>query len=429
MFTFKNHTKMKKSVGITIGWLMALLLLGNAPLWAQADAENYFTVTGVVRNKDNRRKLENVNVSVPGTNIGTVTNADGVFSLKIKETESVKGLEISHIGYLNTEVSLKDNKDVSDLTVWMIPAPNLLTEIVIFGDNARGLVEEAIRKIPVNYAADKTRMTAFYRETVQKRRRYISVSEAVIDVNKTAYSDRNPESDRVQIQKGRRLLSQKSADTLAVKVVGGPNLSIYLDVAKNGDALLSEENLNYYDFQLEEPVNLDNRMQYVVSFRPRVSLMYALFYGKLYIDFQKLSFTRAEFSLDMRNRVKAVEAILHKKPLGLRFRPQEVSYLVTYKEQNGKTYLNYIRNEIRFKCDWKKRLFSSGYTVFSEMVVTDRMDSGFEAIPLKKAFRQKQVFYDMVDEYWNEDFWKAYNIIEPTESLEHAVSKLKKQSR
>lgn len=30
--------------------------------------------------------------------------------------------------------------------------------------------------------------------------------------------------------------------------------------------------------------------------------------------------------------------------------------------------------------------------------------------------------------YWNDDFWKTYNIIEPTESLEHAVSKLKKQS-
>ena len=32
-----------------------------------------------MKNKDNKRKLENVNVSVPGTNIGTVTNADGVF--------------------------------------------------------------------------------------------------------------------------------------------------------------------------------------------------------------------------------------------------------------------------------------------------------------------------------------------------------------
>lgn len=72
----------------------------------------------------------------------------------------------------------------------------------------------------------------------------------------------------------------------------------------------------------------------------------------------------------------------------------------------------------------EKRLFSSSYTVFSEMVVTDRK-SDFAAIPSKKAFKEKQVFYDLVDEYWNEDFWKTYNIIEPTESLEHAVSKLK----
>lgn len=420
---------MKKLVGITFGWLMAFLLLGVSPLWAQDEVESYFTVTGIVKNKDNKRKLENVNVSVPGTNIGTVTNADGVFSLKIKDAEVVRGLEVSHIGYLNTQISLKENKDVADLTIWMLPAPNMLNEIVIFGNNARGLVEEAIKKIPANYAVDKNLLTAFYRETVQKRRRYISVSEAVIDVSKTAYSDREPSNDKVQLQKGRRLLSQKTGDTLAVKVVGGPNLSIYLDIVKNGDALLSMENLNYYDFRIEEPVNLDNRMQYVVSFRPRVSLMYALFYGKIYIDFEKLAFTRAEFSLDMQNRVKAVEAILHKKPLGLRFRPQEVSYLVTYKEKDGRTYLNYIRNEIRFKCDWKKRLFSSSYTAFSEMVVTDRKESNFAAIPSKKAFKEKQVFYDMVDEYWNEDFWKAYNIIEPTESLEHAVSKLKKQSR
>ena len=419
---------MKKLASIAVGWLMAFLLLGISPLWAQEEAGNYFTITGIVKNKDNKRKLENVNVSVPGTNIGTVTNADGVFSLKIKGTETILGLEVSHIGYLNSQVSLKDKEDVSDLTIWMLPAPNLLSEIVVFGNNARGLVEEAIKKIPVNYSVDKNLLTAFYRETVQKRRRYISVSEAVIDVSKTAYSDREPSNDRVQLQKGRRLLSPKTSDTLAVKVVGGPNLSIYLDIVKNGDALLSMENLNYYDFHIEEPVNLDNRMQYVVSFRPRVSLMYALFYGKLYIDFEKLAFTRAEFSLDMQNRAKEVEAILHKKPLGLRFRPQEVSYLVTYKEQNGKTYLNYIRNEIRFKCDWKKRLFSSSYTVFSEMVVTDRK-SDFAAIPSKKAFKEKQVFYDLVDEYWNEDFWKTYNIIEPTESLEHAVSKLKKQSR
>lgn len=412
-----------------MGWLMFFLLLDIAPLQAREEVDGYFTVTGVVRNKDDRKKLENVNVSVPGTNIGTVTNSDGLFSLKIKDAEIVRGLEVSHIGYLNTQISLKENKDLSTLTVWMIPAPNLLSEIVIFGNNARGIVEEAIRKIPVNYSPNENMLTTFYRETVQKRRRYISVSEAVIDVYKTAYNDRVPVKDKVQLQKGRRLLSQKTSDTLAVKVVGGPSLAIYLDVVKNQDALLNMGDLDYYEFHIEEPVNFDNRMQYVISFRPKVNLMYALFYGKLYIDFEKLAFTRAEFSLDMKNKTKAVEAILHKKPLGLQFKPQEVSYLVTYKEQNGKTYLNYIWNTIRFKCDWKKRLFSSGYTVYSEMVVTDRQEDNFTAISNKTAFKEKQVFYDLVDEYWNEDFWKEYNIIEPTESLEHAVNKLKKQSR
>lgn len=420
---------MKKLVGVIMGWLMFFLLLDIAPLQAREEVDGYFTVTGVVRNKDDRKKLENVNVSVPGTNIGTVTNSDGLFSLKIKDAEIVRGLEVSHIGYLNTQISLKENKDLSTLTVWMIPAPNLLGEIVIFGNNARGIVEEAIRKIPVNYSPNENMLTTFYRETVQKRRRYISVSEAVIDVYKTAYNDRVPVKDKVQLQKGRRLLSQKNSDTLAVKVVGGPSLAIYLDVVKNQDALLNMGDLDYYEFHIEEPVNFDNRMQYVISFRPKVSLMYALFYGKLYIDFEKLAFTRAEFSLDMKNKTKAVEAILHKKPLGLQFKPQEVSYLVTYKEQNGKTYLNYIWNTIRFKCDWKKRLFSSGYTVYSEMVVTDRQEDNFTAISNKTAFKEKQVFYDLVDEYWNEDFWKEYNIIEPTESLEHAVKKLKKQSR
>ena len=59
---------MKKRVGIAIGWLMLWGILGITPLQAQEEVENYFTVTGVVKDKENKKKLENVNVSVPGTN-------------------------------------------------------------------------------------------------------------------------------------------------------------------------------------------------------------------------------------------------------------------------------------------------------------------------------------------------------------------------
>ena len=71
--------------------------------------------------------------------------------------------------------------------------------------------------------------------------------------------------------------------------------------------------------------------------------------------------------------------------------------------------------------------FSSSFTTTSEMVMVNRTEEPEERIKSKDAFKQREVFYDVVNEYWNEGFWKDYNIIEPTESLESAVQKLKKQ--
>ena len=424
---------MKNLVRINTGWLLACLLLYSFPICAQENTGDYLIIAGLVRDQQSKKVLENVNVSVYGSNMGTVTNAEGEFVLKIKKTQIPRELEISHIGYTNTHVPLvidnsseKDNS--SKLNIWMKPHTNELNEVVVFAKDPRMIVEKAISKISLNYSDKRNLLTGFYRETVQKGRRYIGISEAVIDISKTAYTNRTTDYDKVQILKGRRLLSQKSSDTLAVKVIGGPNLSVGLDVVKNKDVMLTPEELNNYEFSMEESVQINDRMQYVISFRPRVILMYALFYGKLYIDCERLAFTRVEMNLDMQNKSKAITAILYKKPIGLRFKPQEVSYLVTYKNVNGRTYLNYIRNTMRFKCDWKRKLFSTSYVVTTEMVATDRKEVMQDVIPNSKAFTSNQIFYDKVNEYWNKDFWGSYNIIEPTESLEHAVDRLKKQS-
>ena len=349
---------MKKLAGYLIGVWVACLLLNVSSLRAQGDAGDYLTITGMVKDKENKKKLENVNISISGSNVGTVTNAEGLFSLKVKNQEAVKDLEISHIGYENIHVSLEEG-GTSDLIVWMTPHTNLLHEVVVYANNPRVIVEEAIKKIPVNYSMKNNLLTGFYRETVQKGRRYISLSEAVVDIYKTKYENRNVEHDKVQIHRGRRLLSPKLSDTLAVKVVGGPNQSVYLDIVKNEDILLNKDDLSYYEFKMEESIIIDNRQQYVICFYPKVLLNYALFRGKLYIDRERLSLTRAEFNLDLENKSKAIAAILYKKPSSLRFKPQEVSFLVTYKNQGEKTYLNYICNGMRFKCDWKRRLFSS----------------------------------------------------------------------
>ena len=397
----------------SIGCILAVLILsGIMPLAAQDNAERYTTISGVVKDKLNKKKLEYVNVSIPGSSVGTVTNADGEFTLKIPESVQAKDIEASHVGYLNSRIPLKE-ENPTERIVWLTPYANLLSEIARF------------RPIIV------PRATCSQDSTGSWLKKGVAISifpEAVIDIYKTPYNE-TAEHDRVQIYRGRRLLSQKQSDTLAVKLLGGPNMAIYMDIVKNPDCLLAQEDLLFYEFRMEDPTSIDDRSQYVISFRPRVKLSYPLCYGTLYIDKERLSFTRAEFNLSMDDKNKATQAILRKKPFGLRFKPVEVSYLISYKNLGGITYLSYIRNNIRFKCDWKRKLFSTNYTILSEMVVTDRKENNITAIPYKAAFKQNHVFSDKVDNFTSDNFWGGYNIIEPTESLEHAVNKLKKQQK
>lgn len=409
-----------------VGYSATFTAVAQEPVEAM---KTEFTVSGVVRDKENRKKLENVAVSLVGTPIGTVTNAEGVFSLKIPHMDTIPQLELSHIGYMNARFSASAPEGSNNMhaTILMIPIALQLNEVVAYGNSARRIVEEALERIPKNYPSDESMTSAFYRETVQKGHRYISISEAMLDVYKTSYKQRTSDCDKVQIDKARRLLSQKQSDTLGVKVVGGPNLPLFMDVVKNAYALFDEETLDYYSFVQEPSVFIDDRLQYVISFRPRVKLDYALYVGRVFIDREHLAFTRAEFELDLSDRERAIAAILYKKPLGLRFRPLKVSFLITYRQHDGETCLNYICNEMCFKCDWKRRLFSSSYVARSEMVAVDREEHPERVIARRDAFKPYQVFYDIVKEYWSEDFWKDYNIIEPTESLEDAVKKLRKQ--
>ena len=404
-----------------------LLSLGLAlSMQAQAGNKNsFYTISGVVKNKENNRKMEYVSVSVPGTGIGTVTNEDGEFTLKINDSIRTTAIELSCVGFYNNRIPVS-GMDMINQTFIMVPKYKELQDVVVMGWDPHKLVEKAAQKIPENYSTTPNLLTGFYRETVQKRKNYVNISEAVIQIYKTSYTE-DLNRDRVQIIKGRKLLSPKTNDTLAVKLLGGPNLSLFIDIVKNKDIMLDEETMHYFNYTMDEMVFVDGQLNYVVKFEPQMILPYALYHGKLFIDKETLAFTRAEFNLDMRDKNKVTEMILKKKPAGLKFRPEEVSFIVSYKQRNGITYLNYVRNEVKFKCDWQRRLFATNYTVLTEMVVTDNLIEGVTGISRKDAFSIHHSLSDQVMNFYDKDFWGAYNIIEPTESLESAVNKLKKE--
>lgn len=400
-----------------------LILIGSVFLsGAYALAEDV-TVSGVVKEGTGKKTIDNVSLTVNGTDIGTVSNAEGRFSLTFPDSLLSNGIRAEQIGYKGMVVKGKELLS-GNIIIRLQPTSRVLDEITVYGADPRELIEVAIRKIPQNYANRPNMFSSFFRETIQKGKRYIGISEAIVDVYKRPYKSRSIAGDRVRMKKGRRLMSLDKKDTLAVKIMGGPTLPLMLDIVKNEDMLFGLSDLDNYEFRMDEPVMLDDRMQFVVSFYPKVRLDYPLHKGKLFIDQETVSFTRAEFSLDVSDKSKATQAMLRKKPKGLRFNPQGLDFVVSYRLKDGVSYLNYVSAKSRFKCDWKRRLFSSGYTAFAEMVMVDREENPSQTIAGKEAIGQRDIFYDIVDDFTDADFWKDYNIIEPTESLEKAVIKL-----
>jgi len=420
-----RQENLKSMKWLLTGTLFLLMPLFSVAL-AQDPPDDFYSISGVVRDQATRRALPFVDVSVPGTNIGTVTNQDGFFLLKVGKNVNFSEVLLSCMGYSSVRIPV-NKADVLNGVYYLLHGASLLDPVIVEGWDALRLVEEAIRRIRMNYSTSPSLSTGFYRETAQKRSRFINVSEAVMSIYKGPYDEGSADRDRVQILKGRQLVSTKPSDTLGVRILGGPNISIYLDVVKNPDLLLDEEARSMLQFKMESSTVIDMRAQYVVSFRPIVEMPYALHYGKLYIDRETLAITRAELYLDMSNIDKATAAILRKKPAGMRFKPEVLYVLVNYKQQDGKTYLSYIRNEIRFSCDWRRRLFATNYTTTSEMVITERREGDILPISRSSAFGSMESLSNKVAYFYDENFWGAYNIIEPTESLESAVSRLRRQ--
>jgi hypothetical protein len=397
-----------------------------APAAAQDAATDFFTVSGTVRDGSTNRPLAGAGVMVVDTRVGTVTNADGTFSLKIRYDLGAKSIEFSHLGYTIRRLPIAAS-DLSGVTVSLVSRAIEMEEVTVVNREARKIVEEAIDRIGSNYSDRPIMLTGFYRETIQKRNTYIDIAEAVTEIHRTSYAG-VPYSDRVRLVKGRRLVSPRLSDTLAVKLQGGPHIYVQGDIVANRELVLDEKELDNYTFALEAPMMIDDRAHYTVAFEPGVVYSeWVLHRGRLYIDMETYTVSRAEYSLDMSNRAKVTSMILRRKPATLRFNPQEVSYVVSYRQREGRSYLYYIGVKIRFRCDWRRRLLATSYTVSSETVITDGSEQRAVSIPYRESFRPDQVLSDRVEAFSGPEFWEAYNIIEPTESLENAVDRIKRR--
>jgi hypothetical protein len=393
----------------------------------KADQQSYITIRGKVVDAETATPLVFATVAVSETNVAVITNIDGEFTIKIGESLSTKNLEFTFLGYKTKVVpvsSMRDNgfKNV----VQMEAAPIPIKEIIVKPIDPEGIVLKAISRIGKNYESVPNLMTAFYRETIRRNRTYVSIGEAVVEIFKAPY-DNDLRFDNARIYKGRKSSDVQKMDTVLFKLEGGPLSTLELDLAKNTEAILTVDAMKYYDYKLTSVIEIDGRPHYVIGFKQKSSVEMPLFMGDLYIDMESYALSEAEFGFNLEDKAMASSIFIKKKPLGMNVTPELATYRAKYREQDGKTHFEYSRAEVKFKVNWKKKLFNTYYTTMSEIAVTDRTDKEVIKFAGKDRIKYSDIFSDKVSAFADPDFWGDYNVIEPDQSIEAAIRRLSRK--
>lgn len=385
----------------------------------------FIEIKGKIIDDNSNEALVFADIIIKDSNISTITNSDGDFALKIPDSLANKLIMFSHLGYQKKEVKISELNNNSKIK--LLPAITELNEVEIktFKD-AETLLRETLKNRNTAYNNDNALMTAFYRETIKKRRKNASLSEAVVQIHKQPYS--NFKNDAIELIKSRKSTDYTRLDTLAVKLQGGPFCNLYTDIIKYPEYIFSNENIALYDFSFGESTQVNNNPVYVINFKQKSSIKEPLYYGKLYIDSETLALTNAVFRLNVENKELSSEMYVRKKPRKVDVYPTEATYRVNYRTQNGKWHYAYSNISLTFKVNWKGKLFNSVYTLNSEMAITDWHISKPTLVKSKEnMLKPTTILADETSGFKDPTFWGEYNIIEPEKSIEAAIEKIKKQ--
>jgi len=377
---------------------------------------------GEIADARNKEGLAFANISLLNSNISTISNINGDFSIKIPENYK-PNIKVSFIGYSPKIVDLKNKRNIILLDVYSIPLSEMILTIP---KDVEGLVRKALFNSKSNYLNENLLMTSFFRESIKRRRRNVSLTEAVSKIYKVPYE--SYKRDVIEFVKLRKNTDYSRLDTLIVKLAGGPFNTLFLDIVKYPNFFIPKENIPLYSYVIKRTTKVNNSPVYVVGFKQKENIELPSIQGELYIKVDKLVIISANFNLNINNKDFIKNLFVVTKPKGANVWPLQAKYKVDYVEKNGKWIFNYSNLLLKLKINYDKKLFNTSYTFASEIAITDWTQNNSLALPKNKMrVKPKIILSDSKLGFIDLDFWGTDNIIEPEKSIQNAIRKIKKQ--
>ncbi|WP_319271390.1 STN and carboxypeptidase regulatory-like domain-containing protein [uncultured Draconibacterium sp.] len=376
----------------------------------------YFFLSGKLIESRKDRPIPFASVSIQKKPIGTISNTDGEFLLKVHPSYIRDTIIISCMGY---EQKLLPANQLLDEDLFILePASIKIKEVKVTAVTPEKLLRNMRENYSKNYTPSTKLMTAFYRETVKQDKNYISVSEAVMEVLKAPYIG-TTRGDLVRLLKGRKSRDVQPFKWLNFKLMGGPFTITELDAVKTVETFINPEYEYAYSYQISDVIRYENQPVYVVKFEPKTNDFYPPFEGEMYVHRETFALVHASYHLNKIGLKQAEEVMIKKKPRKVKARPTYVYYQVNYRQYQGKWHLASAKASVKFKVRSKRDKLNSTFHSVSDLLITNIEPTDLKRFNKDERFNRNDIFVEVLGTY-DQKFWENYNIIKPNESLRNA---------
>ena len=161
--------------------LIVLMLTGSAQY-----AKSQIEIKGNIANEATKEKIPFVSIQLLNSHIGTQSNADGHYILKVPNNKTSDTVVFSALGYKKMKIIVSDLR--KQRHIQLTPHALDLKEVTIKDfASPQSLLDEVIRRIPQNYHSSPTVSTFFFRRWSMANDSLYFFYESLTDVYRAGY--------------------------------------------------------------------------------------------------------------------------------------------------------------------------------------------------------------------------------------------------
>ena len=366
-------------------------------------------IMGVVVDAETHQPLSSVHVGVVGGMLGTVTNNQGEYLLRLPSNRAPYELRFSTIGY---EPKFFPNA-ISDTTldVALLAANVRLPEVKVMYAQADDVIRKFFSSFSTNYMQKAVVLSGFFRESIFQDQQLIQISEAAIDLYKGGYDERES-YERVRFVKGRKSRPPQVMNDMVFKLEGGPYHFSRIDVAKYWDFLPHNGQITPFSYVFNGVDYEYGKMLFRVGFKPLGDDGDLKYEGELFFDSESYALVRVHFELTRKSLVKSRRLLIRKESRGVDARLVSARYVVSYRPLDGKWVLGSVTGLLQVKVKSRLNKVDAMFTASSELVVNDIALEEKNRIRFAEGFKANYQMYEKIEAF-DPDFWETSNIVLP----------------